>query len=432
MSPPGRPKGERTPERASAAGKSTSARVPRAASGFAALSATLAIQIYTSVTAAAVAVLAPVLASDFGIAPSWIGVFIGLLYVGAMTGSLASGELVGRYGAIRVSQACVVLCAVGMVTMAALPATGVMLFALTAVLMGMGYGPITVASSEVLVRTTRPDRMALTFSIKQTGVPAGTAIAGALLPAAALAFGWRGAFVAVAVAGVFVAASSEPVRRALDLRHAGRGPVTLTSLLAPLAMVIRTPRLFELSLTGLGFASVQVSITSFLVVYLTDALGWSLVAAGLALTCVTVAAVPGRIVWGIVADRTRRATQVLVTLGVVSALCGVAFACAQPSWPAWVLLPLATVYGFTAIGWNGVQISEVARRAPAGAAAAATGGSGFITFSGVMLGPMVFGVLAALTGGYRASFMLCAATSALAAAFLLRRHRQRGGAHPSI
>ena len=398
-------------------------RAPRAASSFAALSATLAIQVYTSVTATAVAVLAPVLALEFGIAPSWIGVFIGLLYVGAMAGSLASGELVGRYGAIRVSQACVLLCAVGMIAMAVLPATGVALFALTAVLMGMGYGPITVASSEVLVRTTRPDRMALTFSIKQTGVPAGTAIAGALLPAAALAFGWRGAFAAVALAGLFVAASSEPVRRALDLRHGGRGPVTLRSLLAPLAMVTRAPRLLELALTGLAFASVQVSITSFLVVYLTDALGWSLVAAGLALTCVTIAAVPGRIVWGIVADRTRRARTVLVTIGLVSALCGIAFACAQPSWPAWVLLPLATVYGFTAIGWNGVQISEVARRAPAGAAAAATGGSGFITFTGVMLGPMVFGALAAITGGYRASFLLCAATSALAAMFLLRRNQ---------
>ena len=93
-----------------------------------------------------------------------------------MIGSLASGELVGRFGAIRISQACVILCAVGMLTMAALPASFAVLFALTAVLMGMGYGPITVASSEVLARTTRPERMALTFSIKQTGVPAGAAI----------------------------------------------------------------------------------------------------------------------------------------------------------------------------------------------------------------------------------------------------------------
>ena len=403
-----------------------SLRPPAAANGFVALVATLAIQVYTSLTSTAPAVLAPILANDFGIAPTWIGFFIGLVYAGAMAGSLASSELVGRFGGIRVSQACVIICAAGMLATALLPPGAVLLLVVTALLMGLGYGPITVASSEVLIRTTPPERMALTFSIKQTGVPAGTAIAGALMPGLALAFGWRGAFVAVALLGIAVAVSAEPVRRTLDITHPARGPFTLRSTLEPLLMVARTPRLLELALTGLCYSAVQVSITTFLVVYLTEALGWSLVAAGLALTCVTVAAIPGRIVWGMVADRTRRAVPVLATLGIVSAACGLAFAFARPSWPTYVILPLATVYGFTAIGWNGVQISEVARRAPAGAAAHATGGSGFITFSGVMLGPMVFGALAALSGGFRLSFAFCAAMSALAAAMLLRNLRRAG------
>lgn len=397
-----------------------------AASGIVALVATLAIQIYTSLTSTAPAVLAPMLASDLGIAPSWIGFFIGILYVGAMVASLASSELVGRHGGIRVSQAAVAICAIGMITMALLPRSAVVLFVVTAMLMGLGYGPITVASSEVLARTTRPERMALTFSIKQTGVPAGAAIAGALMPGLALAFGWRGAFAAVALLGVVVVVSAEPVRRTLDIRLPSRGPLTLRSTLAPLAMVARTPRLLELALTGLCYSAVQVSITTFMVVYLTDALGWSLVAAGLALTCVTVAAVPGRIVWGMVADRTRRPVPVLAGLGIVAAACGLAFTFAQPSWPAYVILPLATVYGFTAIGWNGVQISEVARRAPEGAAAQATGGSAFITFSGVMLGPVLFGALAAASGSYRLSFAFCAGVSALAAWMLLRNLRREG------
>jgi len=405
---------------------------PRAAtSGFVALVATLAIQVYTSLTATAPAVLAPVLASDFGIAPSWIGVFIGLLYVGAMVASLAGSELVGRFGGIRVSQLCVALCAVGMVTLTVLPSGAFALFVVTALVMGLGYGPITVASSEVLARTTPPARMALTFSIKQTGVPAGAAIAGAVMPGLAIAFGWRGAFVAIAALGVVVAASAEPVRRTLDLRQHGRGPFTLRTVGAPLLLVMREPGLRALALTGLCYSAVQVSITTFLVVYLTEALGWSLVAAGFALAVVTIAAVPGRIVWGLVADRTRRALPVLAMLGMLSALCGLAFAFAQPSWPAFAILPLAALYGFTAIGWNGVQISEVARRAPAGAAAYATGGASFVTFSGVMVGPMVFGGLAALFGSYRSSFVLCAATSALAAALLVRHLRTPHGQPPS-
>lgn len=402
-----------------------------AGGGLVALVATIAIQVYTSLTSAATAVLAPVIAADFAISPSAIGYFIGLLYIGAMTSSLASSEFVGRYGGIRVSQGCVLICAVGMLTIALMPRAWVPLLAIAAVFLGLGYGPITVASSEVLARTTRPDRLALTFSIKQTGVPAGTALAGALLPAIGLAFGWRGAFVGVALLGIVVAISAEPVRRALDLRHPGRGPFTLRSLVAPLRLVLRTPRLFELALTGLAFAAVQVSITTFLVVYLTESLRWSLVAAGLALTCVTVAAVPGRIVWGIVADRTGRAIHVLAVIGALSAACGIAFAFAQPTWPSYVILPLAALYGFTAIGWNGVQISETTRRAPPGSAAHATGGSSFITFGGVMLGPIVFGSLAAASGGYRLSFGFCALVSAVAATLLARNlRRARHGEHP--
>jgi MFS-type transporter involved in bile tolerance (Atg22 family) len=66
-------------------------------------------------------------------------------------------------------------------------------------------------------------------------------------------------------------------------------------------------------------------------------------------------------------------------------------------------------FGATAIGWNGVQLAEVARRAPPGQAGAVTGACGVITFSGVVLGPPLFAALAAATGSYRNGFLLLAA-----------------------
>jgi len=399
-------------------------RPPAAArTALVALAATLAIQIYTSVTATAPAVLAPVLAPDLGITPTWIGVFVGLLYAGAMLGSLTSGEFVARYGAIRVSQACVLICGAGLAAMALVPQAAAALLVIAAVFMGIGYGPITVASSELLARTTPPDRMALTFSIKQTGVPVGAALAGALLPAAALAMGWRSAFLLVAAAGLLVVVSAQPTRNALDLRNPERKPFSLAAILAPLQLILRTPRLLELSVAGFAFAAVQVCLSSFLVVYLTESLEWSLVASGLALTCATMGAVPGRIIWGALADRSRSATRVLASISVLAALCGAGLALAGPGWPGWLLLPLAALYGFSAIGWNGVQLSELARRAPPGAAASVTGASGFITFGGVMAGPMLFAALAGATGGYRFGFALCALVSGVTATVLLIRER---------
>ena len=137
-----------------------------------------------------------------------------------LLGSLACGEFIARYGAIRVSQVCVLVCAAGIAAVALLPASVAPLLAAAAFAMGIGYGPITAASSEILVRTTPVERMALTFSIKQTGVPGGIALAGAVMPGLALLAGWRVAFVAVAIVGVAVALGAEPTRKSLDRARA--------------------------------------------------------------------------------------------------------------------------------------------------------------------------------------------------------------------
>jgi len=383
------------------------------------LAATLAIQIYTAMAASAPAVLAPVLATDLGITPTWIGVFIGLLYTGAMIGSLASGGFIARYGAIRVSQACVLLCAAGTATVALLPAAAVPLMILAAFATGVGYGPITPASSAVLVRTTPAAQMALTFSIKQTGVPVGIALGGALLPALALALGWRGALLVVAAAGVLVALAAQPIRAALDAHRERAQPVSLRSIVAPLRMVMQTKVLRDLSLVGLGFAAVQVCLTTYLVVFLHEALEWTLVASGLALTCATLGAVVGRIAWGLVADRLLPPVRTLALIGSLASGCGLVLAAATTAWPAWLLLPLATLYGGMAIGWNGVQLAELARRSPPGMAGAVTGASGFVTFGGVVAGPTLFAALAGAFSSYRVGFLMAAAISGVVAVILL-------------
>lgn len=383
------------------------------------LAATLAIQIFTAMAASAPAVLAPVLAADLGITPTWIGVFVGLVYTGAMIGSLACGGFIARYGAIRVSQACVLLCAAGTATVALLPAAAVPLMVLAAFATGVGYGPITPASSAVLVRTTPAAQMALTFSIKQTGVPAGIALGGALLPGLALALGWRGALLVVAAAGVLVALAAQPIRAALDAHREKAQSVSLRSIYAPLRMVMQTKVLRDLSLVGLGFAAVQVCLTTYLVVFLHESLGWTLVAAGLALTCATLGAVVGRIAWGIVADRLLPPVRTLALIGLLASACGLLLAAATNAWPAWLLLPLVAIYGGMAIGWNGVQLAELARRAPAGMAGAVTGASGFVTFGGVVAGPTLFAALAGTFSSYRVGFLFAAAVSGLVAAVLL-------------
>lgn len=386
-----------------------------------ALAATLTIQIYTSFAATATAVLAPELARDFGLETRWVGVFIGIVYAGGMLGSLACGGFIERYGSIRVSQACVVLCALGIAAMASAPASIALALAAAAIVIGLGYGPITPASSHLLQRTAPRTRMALTFSIKQTGVPAGAALCGALLPALAQAAGWRIAFAIVAVSGIAVALVAQPVRSALDIDRQPRRPFTFSGIFAPLALLRQSRALVDLAMASFAYSATQVCLTSFLVVHLTESLRWSLVAAGLALTSATVAGVAGRIGWGYVADRLLEPRRVLVTIGLLAGACGLAMALATPQWPPAAIIALTAIFGSTAIGWNGVQLAEVARLAPPGTAGKVTGASGFVTFAGVVIGPPLFALLSLLTGSYRIGFATFAASGTAAALALLRR-----------
>jgi MFS family permease len=391
----------------------------------AALAATLTIQIYVSFAASAAAVLAPEIAREFGIETRWVGVFVGIVYGGAMFASLASGSFVERHGAIRVSQAAVVLCAIGVGAMAATPASVPIILALAAIVIGAGYGPITPASSHLLQRTAPPSRLALTFSIKQTGVPAGVALAGALLPAVTLSIGWRPAFAIVAIAGAIVLGAAQPIRNRLDADRDARRRFSLGGIFAPLALLRQRPALLELALVSLVYSAMQVVLTSFLVAYLTETLHWSLVSAGFALTAATLGGVAGRVGWGYVADRFVKPRRVLMTIGWLSAVFAVAMAFATPEWPPWLIVPLALLFGATAIGWNGVQLSEVARLAEPGMAGKVTGATSFVTFAGVVVGPPFFALLSSLTGSYRTGFATFAASSAVAALALLRPREAR-------
>jgi len=159
------------------------------------------------------------------------------------------------------------------------------------------------------------------------------------------------------------------------------------------------------------------------VVFLHDGLGWSLVACGLALTIATVGGVIGRIFWGAVADHILAPRRTLIVIGLLAGLCGLTMAFATPAWPAWLVLPVTAVFGATAIGWNGVQLSELARLSPQGKAGAVTGAAGFITFSGVVVGPPLFAALTSWTGGYRTGYLMMAAVSLAVASAVYFRTR---------
>ncbi len=385
------------------------------------LFATLSIQALVSMAVLTPAVMAPVVAQALGVSAAYLGLYIAIVYVGAMLASLAAGAAVSRFGAIRVSQAGLLLCAAGML-LCAVPS--VWAFAVGGLLIGLGYGPITPASSWLLAQTTPAHRMSLVFSIKQTGVPVGGMLAGALVPSVVLVAGWQGALVAVALANVACALLSQPLRAALDADRQPGKPLQFGNLVQPIRVVLSQRSLAILAACSFVFSTAQLVLTGYLVIYLDQVLAYGLVTAGLALSVAQIGGIGGRILWGYVADGWLGANRMLAALAFIMAASSLATALLHGSMPTLLVFAILFVFGASATGWNGVYLAEVARRAPPGMAGIATGGTLAITFLGVVLGPPVFGALSAAFGSYRVGYAALAIPVALCGIVLLRTRRE--------
>jgi MFS family permease len=395
------------------------------------LIATTAIQALAACAVLAVPSIAPVIAARLEVPASMVGTYLALVYIGASTAALAGGGIVLRYGALRLSQACLVICAAGLVITLLLGANAgavsLLAVAVSALLIGVGYGPITPASSHVLARTTPPEKMALTFSIKQTGVPAGAALAGLIVPPLTVAFNWQVAMIVVVLGCLAVALASQPLREPLDVDRDPSARLSMSALIGGLALVAASPPLRTMALVSFFYSGMQMSVSGFIVSYLHAEVGFGLVAAGSALTAANAAGVVARITWGSVSDRTGAPRGGLALIGFLMAAASLGAALISAAWPLAAVLAVAAALGATAIGWNGVYLAEVARLAPAGEAGKATGGCLFFTFVGVVVLPFLFGWVQRLSGSYALCFALAALVCAAVALLLTMRRPAPGG-----
>ena len=383
------------------------------------LALTLAVQSLTSMAMIAPLVMAPVVALELGVPPHGVGWFVMVEYSFAMISGLACGGLIWRYGPVRVCQIAICLAAVGL----ALGSTGTLpLVFAAAALIGAGYGVVNPASSYLLARASPPGMMSLIFSIKQTGVPVGGMLAGAVVPPLILYFSWRWSAAVVALLCVSLALATWRTRSTAE--KLGRTGAS-ASFLEPLGMVFANPPVLELAVVSLIFSSTQITLFTYFVSYLHLELGYSLVAAGLVYSSAHAAGIFGRVAWGAVADRWLSPRRTLGLLGVMMTLSGAGVACFSADWPLAAVIAVSVLFGASAVGWNGVYLAQVARLAPPGQVGAITGGTQVFTFVGALATPPIFGLVVGLAGGYGNAYFLLCLLPGLAGVYQLARERRR-------
>ncbi|MEZ5661871.1 MAG: MFS transporter [Burkholderiaceae bacterium] len=386
-----------------------------------ALGLTLTTQTLAAVSQGVPTVLAPVVAPQLGLAPERIGVFVGLLYVLAMFSGLAGGGYVRRYGALRFCQLTLLLGAAGL---ALLPGAIIPMLLLGAVGIGMAYGLANPSAADMLGRHAPPAARGLIFSIKQTGVPLGVALAGLIAPWLYLRVGWQATAWIVAASFVLIALAMQPARAVFDRDLDRSIRLGGLSVVAPLRMVFANPGLRRLAWTSLVYAVTQICLLTFLVAYLKLEHGFSLTTAAAVLASAQLASIVGRPFWGHVADRYLDPATLLGALGLIMGVTSGALALlpASPSliWVYAVSLCCAA----TAIAWNGVFYAELVRVAPRDQLATITGGTQFMTFLGGVIGPIAFAQLVSVFGSYSLAYTVLAVLPMLAGGNVLWAQRR--------
>ena len=340
-------------------------------------------------------VMASQIAYSLGLSPHLAGVYVGLVYGGAILSSSFAASLITRMGPLRTSFACVVTGGAGL-ALFAVPHLAASLFA-TAII-GLSYGPLTPASSHVLARYRNGVGLAFLVSVRQTSVPMGGVLAGFVVPPLVLGFGWNAACVSIGAAtaalgaAVWIALSvvrNEPP----DTPH-GHG----ASLLEPVRFIFRSPGLVSLATSSIVYAAMQLVLSSFLVVYLTRAAGLDFVLAGALLSSSQLAGVAGRLGWGYVADRVASPRFLLLGIALLMAAAAGLMSRFTAAWPVGAIAAVVILLGATASGWNGVFLAEIIRNVRPAEVGLATSGSLMFTYLGTVLGPSLFAWLASTAG----------------------------------
>lgn len=358
--------------------------------------------------------VASLVREDLGLTLTQAGSILSAYYVGPLLMSLPAGTLADQWGVKRTLVLGQSVIALGLV--AASGAGSWPALAACMVCAGLGYGMLNPTSTKAVIAWSPSGQRATLVGLKQVGLPFGGALGAALLPALAVALGWRAATVAAAALSALAALALLAVYR----DPPGTPPIARGGTVSTVRAVLRARDLWLVAVATGVFAGMQTVWLAFFVLYLQGVVGVPLLQAARYLALAQVSGMAGRVVFGLLSDRVfgGRRRLPLAIAGCGSTVCSLAMAITGPgsSW-AW-LVSLALLFGFAGVGWNGVQHTLMAELAGTRAAGTAVGLGLAVSSLGVTLAPPLFGWCVERAGGYGGPWVGLAITMVVGLALL--------------
>jgi predicted MFS family arabinose efflux permease len=374
--------------------------VPPAEQPFAMMSGIL-LSLLAVAAASAVAVAlsadAALIRDSFGMSEFEVGAIASCIYIGAAASSLTGGRLTDRWGPGPVLVLVSVLLAAGEGLAAIAPSAW--LFFAGVLVAGLGYGAVNPPTN-VLANPRTARRRGLAISIKQSGVPLGGSLAALLVPAVAVTYGWRQSLlmpIALCLVLAVVFAWLRPAASTIERPEQTAG----------MAVHLKLPYAYAF---GFLMGGVQVTIFTFLALYLVDEKSMSPEGAGSRLALLLFAGLIGRIAWGWMSDRQHHdRARVLQLISFLSAAALLLLTFVE----SWALPCVLLLIGLCSVGWNGVYIASITEATTPRLIGLVTGRSMGLVNLGAVLMPPAFGLLVRAPHGWVLAWTMCGAMTLL-------------------
>ena len=316
-----------------------------------------------------------------------LGIVVGFFYAAASLAAAPAGSVAEGVGGSRLLRYSTLASAASLLLVATVAGTWPELAAVM-LLAGLASSAGQVGSNLFLARRIPARRQGLAFGVKQAAVPLAALLGGLAVPALALTVGWRWAFAGAAALALMSAAALPRPRLSSAQRRAAaraRGPREPARPLIALAV-------------GFGLALTACSSLGAFLVTSAVAAGVPVALAGLLAALASGTAVAVRVTVGALADR-RQGRHLVFVFGMILVgtvgffLLSVGAGLSRPA----LMVPGAVLAFGVGWGWNGLFNFAVVRSHPAapGRATGITQTGGRV---GSVLGPLVFGVVAAHLG----------------------------------
>jgi sugar phosphate permease len=340
--------------------------------------------------------LAPFFKEVMSLSSTEIGIISSIFYLAAAVSVFPAGVMVDHHGVKK-----------GLLTWLGL--TGFPLFLLSLIhpnysfflimvaIAGAGYSISNPVATKGLYIWFEKRIMGTVFGIRQSAVTVGGAVAGIFLVYISQR---SGPFVALRTVCWMIVVMM--VLAFIMYRSPGRAEVTPPrtgakngwTMSSGLRGFFSRPFLaLSMVVAMLGLA--QGVVVTFLLLYINEGLGYSLLAAGSLFTVFMVSGAVGRILWGIMSDLifhgNRKPVLIIISFTAIVSVAVLAFW--SRTWPHWLFIPVIMGIGISSWGWNAITFLFVAEMSDRTKTATSVGLATAFGWLGMSLGPVVFGSL---------------------------------------